>query len=180
MRSSRLSRSALGAALALAMACGSGDGPPRTGAAAEDPSLALPDTSAAAVWAYLGLADYRSSWQLWPGKGEFYPGTQPHGVLLTTYLNPVAYEALTAGAPAVPPGSIVVKENYLPDSTLIAVTTMYKVVGYNPGHNDWFFAQQSPSGAVEVEGRVEGCINCHMERAGNDYLYTGALGGDAQ
>jgi hypothetical protein len=171
----------VGTTLAFLMVCGpaGGDGTPRAGAATEPP-LALPDTLAAAVWAYLEAVDYRSSWQRWPGKGEFYPGPQPHGVLLTTYLNPVAFEALTAGAPAVPPGSIVVKENYLPDSTLIAVTTMYKVRGYNPGHNDWFFTSQSPSGEVEVEGRVEGCIDCHMERASNDYLYTGALGGAAQ
>jgi hypothetical protein len=167
--------------LALLVACGSGekDSSPRAGASTEPP-LALPDTLAAAVWGYLKAVDYRSSWQRWPGKGEFYPGTQPHGVLLTTYLNPVAFEALTAGAPAIPPGSIVVKENYLPDSTLIAVTTMYKVPGYNPGHNDWFFTSQSPSGEVEVEGRVEGCIACHMGRAGNDYLFTGAVGGAAQ
>ena len=52
-------------------------------------------------------------------------------MLLTTYLNDVALQALSSGASRMAPGAIVVKENYMPDSTLAAVTTMFKVEGYN-------------------------------------------------
>ena len=48
----------------------------------------LPDTTAASVLAYLEEVDYRESWELWPGRGEKYQGDDPHGILLTTYLNP--------------------------------------------------------------------------------------------
>jgi hypothetical protein len=135
----------------------------------------LPDTSGAAMWAYLQQENYQQNWRLWPGKGELYEGTEPHGMLLTTYLNEAAFEALMNEAGEMPSGAIIVKENYTPGGTLDAVTTMYKVEGYNPDHNDWFWVKQSPTGVVDVEGRVEGCPNCHQAQAANDYIYTGAL-----
>lgn len=143
-----------------------------------------PDTSGAAVWAFLGEADYQSTWALWPGKGELYAGQEPHGMLLTTYLNPAAMEALQGGASVMPTGAVIVKENYMPDSTLAAVTVMVKVPGYNPEHSDWFFTKHLPDGALDqspegmpMEGRLAGCQNCHAARAANDYLYTSDLGG---
>lgn len=52
-------------------------------------------------------------------------------MLLTTYANTTAYQALQAGQVAdLPPGSIIVKENWMPDSTFDAATVMYKVDGY--------------------------------------------------
>ena len=138
-------------------------------------AVPLPDTTAASLWDYLQSVDYRSNWELWPGKGEKYKGQVPHGMLLTTYLNPAALEALTGMAGSMPEGAIIVKENYMPDSTLAAVTTMYKVTGFNPEHNDWFFAKQQPDGTVEVEGRGPGCQACHSQRAENDYIFTGSL-----
>lgn len=137
----------------------------------------LPDTTGAALWAYLERADYRANWQLWPDKGELYQGTEPHGMLLTTYLNPAAYEALTGMAGSMPAGAIIVKENYMPDSTLAAVTTMYKVSGYNAEAGDWFWLKNGPDGAIEVEGRGAGCIACHSGRTDNDYVFTSSLGG---
>ena len=142
------------------------------------------DTTGAAIWAHLQESDYPSTWTLWPGKGELYTGQQPHGMLLTTYLNDVALQALSSGASSMPPGAIIVKENYMPDSTLVAVTTMFKVQGYNPDVNDWFFTKhlaggeldQTPDG-MALEGRLPGCTNCHRAPQENDYLYTGQLGG---
>lgn len=138
-------------------------------------TVPLPDTTAAALWAFLQRVDYRSNWELWPGKGEKYQGQEPHGMLLTTYLNPAAHEALTGMAGSMPAGAVIVKENYMPDGTLAAVTTMYKVPGFNPDHNDWFFAKQGPDGSVEVEGRGPGCQACHGQRRDNDYIFTGSL-----
>ncbi len=53
------------------------------------------DTTGAAIWVHLQESDYRNTWTLWPGKGELYTGREPHGMLLTTYLNDVALEAWT-------------------------------------------------------------------------------------
>ena len=148
------------------------------------PAIAEADTTGAAIWAHLQESDYQNSWTLWPGKGELYTGQEPHGMLLTTYLNDVALQALTSGGSLMPPGAIVVKENYRPDSTLAAVTTMFKVAGYNTEVNDWFFTKHLPSGELDqtptgmaLEGRLPGCTNCHRVVQTNDYLYTGPLGG---
>ena len=140
------------------------------------------DTTGAAVWAHLQDANYQENWQLWPDKGTFYTGQEPHGMLLTTYLNDVALEALRGSATVLPEGAVVVKENYTPDSTLAAVTVMYKAAaGYNPDHNDWFFSKHLPDGSLDqmngmaLEGRLDGCQNCHGAQSANDYIFTSAL-----
>ena len=145
----------------------------------EPPAVSLPDTTGDAVWAHLGAEDYTASWALWPDKGELYAGTEPHGMLLTTYLNPTAMGGLEGDATALPVGSIIVKENYMPDSMLAAITVMVKrEVGYNPDHADWFFTKILADGSVEAmegmraEGRVMMCQACHSGRADNDYLMT--------
>lgn len=133
-----------------------------------------PDTTEAAVWAHLQEESYRDNWALWPGTEEFYPGTEPHGMLLTTYTNETAREALVRGTDAgdLPFGSIVVKENYMPDSTYAAATVMYRVEDYNPDHDDWLFAKYNgPRGEVEAFGRAAGCQACH-QGAETGYIYT--------
>lgn len=135
----------------------------------------MPDTTAASLWAHLRAEDYPANWPLWPGKSELYTGTQPHGMLLTTYVNDAALDALTSKAGTMPAGAIVVKENYMPDSVLAAVTIMYKVAGYNAAFGDWFFVKRLADGTVEAQGRVGGCQGCHTQRADNDYLFTGSL-----
>jgi len=62
-------------------------------------------------------------------------------MLLTTYVNDLARDALTNGVSLMPAGAIIVKENYMPDSTLAAVTAMHKVSDYDPAHNDWYWAK---------------------------------------
>lgn len=131
----------------------------------------LPDTTGMSVWLYLERVDYRNAWARWPGLGEFYGGSEPHGLLLTTYVNSAAHEAADAYSGEMPVGALVVKEAYLPTrDTLDNVTVMYKVEGYNPEHEDWFFAKYLPDGTIEAEGRVEACQECHME--GPDYIRT--------
>lgn len=167
----------------LAAACGertdaqAGDEAAQPSQAAETalPSgQAGPDTTAAAVWAHLQEEAYRDNWALWPGTEPLYPGTEPHGMLLTTYTNETAREALAGGTGAgdLPFGSIIVKENYMPDSTYAAATVMYKVESYNPGHDDWLFAKYNgPQGDVEAFGRADGCQACHQS-AETGYIYT--------
>ena len=147
-------------------------------------AVAEADTTGAAIWAHLQQSDYRDTWTLWPGKGELYTGQEPHGMLLTTYLNDVALQALNSGASVMPAGAIIVKENYMPDRTLAAITTMFKVRGYNPDVNDWFFTKHLPSGELDqapngmaLQGRLPGCTNCHRAMQTNDWVFTGQLGG---
>lgn len=135
---------------------------------------ARPDTTAGALWAHLEQADYRT-WPLWPGKATLYTGTEPHGMLLTTYLNGAALDAVTNKAGRMPAGAVIVKENYMPDSTLAAITIMYKAPGYNSQVGDWFFMKRLADGTVEASGRVAGCQGCHASKAANDYLFTGSL-----
>lgn len=134
----------------------------------------LPDTTAASVWAYLQRVDYDDTWELWPGLGELYGGSEPHGLFLTTYVNAVAFAAADAYAAEMPANAIIVKEAYLPSRELESVTVMYKAAGFNPLHSDWFFAAYGPEGAVETGGRVESCQECHAE--GPDYIMTAGFG----
>lgn len=162
---------ATAAVLALGVACTTAEQGDGEAAAA----YAQPDTTAEALWAHMEEAAYTENWTLWPDKGALYMGTEPHGMLLTTYLNDLALDAVTNKAGAMSAGAIVVKENYMLDSTLAAITIMYKSEGYNPDVNDWFFVKRLADGTVEASGRVGMCQGCHAQVADNDYLFTGSL-----
>jgi hypothetical protein len=150
------------------------------------------DTTATAVMALLEGAEYRESWTHWPGREAFYEGTDPHGHLLSTWLNARAARGLDAlrsdEDDVLPEGSVIVKENFMPDSTLAAITVMYKAAeGYDPSNHDWFWLKftaeadlsPAPGGDVEAAGRVESCIACHSEAAATtDYLMTARAEGD--
>jgi len=136
---------------------------------------AAPDTTAEALWAHLQEADYRS-WPMFPGKGELYSGTEPHGMLLTTYVNRIASDALTNGASALPAGAIIVKENYMPDSMFAAATVMHKVPGYDAQNGDWYWAKYDPNGVVEDAGRAPMCQQCHAAARQRDYVMTSLPG----
>lgn len=138
-------------------------------AAAEAPG---PEANADAVWSHLTAEDYRATWSLWPGRGELYTGQEPHGMLLTTYVNSIAAQGLAVGADRLPAGSIIVKENYMPDSTYAAATVMYKVPGFDPDNNDWWWLKRLADGTVEASGQGQGCINCHRGVQGTDYVWT--------
>lgn len=140
------------------------------------PAAEMPDTTADAVWAYLQEQEY-DSWPLWPGTSALYAGNEPHGMLLTTYVNSIAMSAIDAGMPGeMADGAIVVKENYMPDSTLAAVTVMYKRVGYNPDHQDWWWLKRNADGSVDAEGKGVGCEGCHQGAASTGYLFTSSGG----
>ena len=135
----------------------------------------LPDTTGSAVWNFLQEVNYQEEWELWPGKGEKYQGGEPHGALFTTYLNSVALDALTGKAGSMPNGAIIVKENYTAEGVFDLVTVMYKVGGYNPDNNDWFWAKVKANGEVDAAGQLQGCQACHGARRDNDFVLTGDL-----
>lgn len=122
----------------------------------------------------IGHEPYKKAFELWPGKGELYPGTEPHGSLLTTYVNKVAMESIQKKH-GMANNSIIVKENYTPDRKLAAVTVMYKVKGYNPPGGDWFWVKYDPNFDILSEGTVKGCLGCHGSAKSNDYIFTGTV-----
>jgi hypothetical protein len=129
------------------------------------------DTTTEALQAHLQQSDYATSWQHWPNLDPFYPGQEPHGALLRTYLNSVAYDAVQRGDTLMPVGSVIVKESYTPARELINVTVMSKASGYAPDAGDWYWLAAAPDGSVEASGRVAMCRDCHA--AGRDYVMTG-------
>lgn len=129
-------------------------------------------------WNYLQDAQYRN-WAPAPGQKEgVYPGQSPHGAFLKMYLNRKAI----ANPKNMPQGSIIVKENFGKDGkTLMAVTVMYRVKGYNPQGNDWYWVKYKPNGSValtppakgskRIAGRFKSCIECHSGSDGNDFAF---------
>jgi hypothetical protein len=135
----------------------------------------MPAANGKALWDYLKKENYAKHWKMWPGKKALYPGKEPHGALLTTYVNKIAYEAIKGKKGQLPDGSIIVKENYTADKKLAALTVMYKVKGYNPAAGDWFWAKYLPDGKIAAEGKVDACIQCHGMQKTNDYIQTAPL-----
>jgi len=148
------------------VACGSSDSDPDS-----DPD---PEPTGEALWDHLQQENYRTTWALWPGTEELQEGSEPHGMLQTIYLNNIAFDAVTDGEIPLPDGAIVVKENYMPDGTFAAATSMYKVDGYNPDFNDWFWLQNEPNGNILAEGILDMCQACHAQASDHDnlFLYT--------
>ncbi|KKL49399.1 hypothetical protein LCGC14_2315900 [marine sediment metagenome] len=139
--------------------------------------MAMPGTDGGELYKYITETSRYTNWELWPGKGKLYKGTEPHGVFLTTYVNAEAIKSLGMGKHVFMPGSIIAKENYSPKKQYMALTVMYKVKGYNPDAGDWFWVKYSPDGTVLKEGKVKGCIKCHSQAKDNDYNRTDAKAG---
>ncbi|MEQ9618854.1 MAG: hypothetical protein RIG61_06740 [Deltaproteobacteria bacterium] len=136
------------------------------------------EKQAAQLWSTIQDAKYQDNWALFPGKGKLYKGTEPHGMLLTTYVNETADQALKSGAKELPMGSILIKENYMPDEKLAAITVMDK---RGDDKDDWFWVKFNPDGTVatmEMEkdgkkmttsvagGKHTMCAMCHAASTG--------------
>ncbi len=135
--------------------------------------MSAPAADGAAIVEYVGATDYQNEWQHLPGVEPLYTGGDPHGALLSTYFNAIALQAIEDKSGSIPEGGMVVKENYMPDGTLAAITIMYKAAGYeNPQANGWFFLKYAPDGVIEAEGQVPGCTECHSDVQDNDFLFT--------
>lgn len=158
-----------------------------------------PDASGESILAWLREARYRETWETWPDTSVLRPDRAPsdpaapaseaaavvsdtlvameiatHGALRTTYLNPIALDALERGAHVMPSGAIAVIEEYFADSTLSAVSVMVQSRGYDPESGDWVYARFGSAGEIEAAGRVEACQGCHVLEP--DYLFSAELG----
>ncbi|MFQ6110511.1 MAG: cytochrome P460 family protein [Nitrospinota bacterium] len=144
-----------------------------TGAAPKGPKMPPPEGKA--VLTYLTETAPYGKYQYWPGKLGLYKGQHPHGAWLTLTVNDTALAALKKGAKVFPAGSIIAKENYTPDEKLDSLTVMYKAKGFDPEHNDWFWAKYNYAQgkfAVAAAGKVPGCIKCHELVENLDYVYN--------
>ena len=148
-----------------------GAGPP---APAQDKGEPLPcdfkqvGLDAAKFYIYLTQDTPYRSWSLWPGKGKLSPGKAPHGVFMTTYVNPAARRSIESGE-GMAFGSLIVTENYDSDKKLIGLMTRLKIKGYDPP-GDWYWFQYDQRGTAIVAGRVDSCRSCHRSQTGNDNL----------
>jgi hypothetical protein len=132
--------------------------------------IALPGADAVKLYDYITRYNHYTSWNLWPGKGKFYKGTEPHGALITTYVNSSALDAVEKKK-AMTDGAIIAAENYTADQNLSSLTVMYKIKGYDPSAGNWFWAKYDPHGRVLSEGKVDDCLGCHGKMKENDYIY---------
>jgi hypothetical protein len=125
-----------------------------------------PSKMASDLWSRIQGDKYRENWALFPGKGKLYKGTEPHGMLLTTYVNKTAEHGLTSGAKELSKGSILIKENYMPDKTLAAITVMDKT---GDGRDDWFWVKFNPDGTVATMEVEKDGMKMNMAIAGGQH-----------
>ena len=139
------------------------------GCAQKEETADAPETvNAAALWTRISQDEPYTAYAFWPGVEGIMDGNAPHGAFIQTFVNDKALMPTEAGYPY---GSLIVKENYMPDKTLAKLTVMYKVKGYDPQSGDWFWAVYSPDGTIEGEGKMQSCIGCHSVRADQDHVF---------
>ncbi len=127
------------------------------------------------IYKYMMDSKYTQNWKMWPGKEAFY-ATKAHGAsFMTTYVNDVALATIQGKTGKMKEDSVIVKENYDANKTLMALTVMFKENDYDPANNDWFYAKYAPNGTIQAEGKVKACIDCHAQKKDNDYLFTSPL-----
>ena len=160
-------------------AAGSGEKPkPKKETKAEvlQPQRCVVKASGRSLWDYLQKVNYRKEFHMWPGTAAFRKGTEPHGPLVTTWLNGDAWFIVDSKKfDRFADDSLIVQEDYSPDKKLKSISIMYKETGFNPGGADWFWAKYGPDGKIEVEGCAAKCIDCHAKKKSNDYVVTGSI-----
>lgn len=144
-----------------------------------------PERIASNLWDLIQTENYSKRWYNWLGEKEFYEGVNPHGALLTTYVNSVAVEAIENKEGEMRDGAIVVNESYDAEKDLQAITVMFKIARFDKEHNNWFWVKYNPDGKVdtlekdgkeiELAGTPELCVSCHKNQVLNDYLFIGSL-----
>jgi hypothetical protein len=106
-------------------------------------------------------------------QGKLYKGKEPHGSLLTTYVNETAHRSARKNRND--RRGNYRKENYTSDKKTGGSYVMYKIKGYNPANNDWFWARFASDGKTEASGKADACIKCHINKKENDYIFSGPL-----
>ncbi len=127
------------------------------------------------LWKYMTVENPYQQYPSWPGKEGIYESTMPAGDILRLFLNDLALDTVVNTRGMFPCGSLLIKEIYTDEREVFLITVMYKEKGFNPERNDWYWVKYEPDGSVEMEGKVEVCIECHVGVADNDYVFTGPI-----
>ncbi len=148
----------------------------------EDSGGAMTDSDGAGASAPTGAKlstgimqdDPYQQWAQFPDRQGTLPSALPHGPMSQVFINGVVQSALDNFDGALPEGSIIVKENVGTslDVTEVALTVMWKVQGFDPANNDWFWANMTPDGEIVAEGKVQGCTACHGGARANDFVFV--------
>ncbi|MEL6535008.1 MAG: hypothetical protein AAFQ98_06320 [Bacteroidota bacterium] len=164
----------------------------------------LPAANPKALLAYIMRENPYQTWGTWPNSAyytydRYNVGENPHGYTTRIYVNEVGlayYQELQAtydtaqiaerireGLVSLPPGTVVLKENYrtkqsdltperkyvptIPTpSDLVEITVMYKAE--HNGSPEWYWMKTRPYGPPEVAGfQAMGCSSCHSNWEGN-------------
>ena len=138
-----------------------------------------PEEFSQSLWRFLvrPQAPY-TSWPALPGKDGLRPGESPHGPPVRLYANATA----TADPKGLPPGSVLVLEDYAADrKTRTGINILYRVQGYDPRNGDWYWLKYNEDGTIvrtapadgakAIAGRVQTCIDCHR-KAGGDLVFS--------
>jgi len=141
-----------------------------------DKEVAMPGANAAEIWEFITETSPYQEWNGWPGMEGHMPGNAPHGAIIRTFVSGHGVHNIQdSDKGSFDNGIFIVKENFKPDTTLAAITVMYKVEGFNPDAADWFWAKYQPDGTVDAAGIPKGCVTCHGAKADNDYIMLGSL-----
>ena len=130
-----------------------------------------------ATKAWKAMQDYK----MWLVKSDMVPGKSPHGAFVQLYYNMVSVDGK--------PYHVIIKENFMPNKKLAALTVMIqREAGYDSDNNNWFWVKYDPDGSIgkndqgmALAGRVAkgmdmGCIACHKAASDNDYIFINDAG----
>ncbi len=148
----------------------------------EDSGTAMTDSEGAGASAPTGAElltsimqdDPYQQWAQFSDYQGILPSALPHGPMSQVFINGVVESALDNFDGALPDGAIIVKENVgtSPDVSEAALTVMWKVTGFDPDNNDWFWANMTPQGQIVAEGKVAACAACHGGARANDFVFV--------
>jgi hypothetical protein len=84
------------------------------------------------------------------------------------------------GAPPFAPGSVIVKEKYVPSGTgpeLVAIAMMIKrEAGFAPAQGDWDYVYYEPElGMIQTQEQSDYCSGCHAAAAATDFVFVDGL-----
>ena len=148
-----------------------------TGCSASPPAPSgsqQPAPTGAELFALITETDPYEEWAQFPGVEGLVPSAPPHGPMARIFINRQVEDALGQFTGRLASGSMIVKENFGDGSSDKAdsLTMMWKVDGYDPDNNDWFWANITPDGEINAQGMVAGCINCHAGARDNDFVFV--------
>lgn len=99
-----------------------------------------PEEMAKELWKLIETEQYKINWKQHKAEGT----TDESPV---TYLNPIADKAIQDKITPLPPGSIIVEEEYDASKELKTINAVINLGGRDP-EGGWFYAQYSPDGKI--------------------------------